>query len=85
MVSWISNFLNWTLDMDHYFDWHNISDERRIQFVKIKLVGQARQYWTNVKKLMTLKRHEPVQTYDEMKLTLQDKYFLVSYKQLILD
>ena len=53
--------------MDHYFVRYNISDERRIRFVKMKLVGQARQYWANVEKLMNLKRQELIQTWDEMK------------------
>jgi len=42
--------------MDHYFDWYNMSNERRIRFAKMQLVGQARKYWTNVEKLMTLRR-----------------------------
>jgi len=25
-------FLEWTSNMDHYFDWYNMSDERRIRF-----------------------------------------------------
>ena len=37
-------FLDWISDMNHYFDWYDMSDERRIRFVKTKLVGQARQY-----------------------------------------
>ena len=36
-------FLDWISDIDHYFDWYDMSDERRIQFVKMKLVGQDRQ------------------------------------------
>ena len=71
--------------MDHYFDWYNMSDERQIRIVKMKLVSQARQYWTNVEKLMTLRRQELVQTWDEMKSRLQEKYFSVSYKQRLLD
>ena len=63
-------FLDWISDMDHYFDWYDMSDERRIQFAKMKLVGQARQYWTNIEKLMRLRHQEAIQTWDEMKLKL---------------
>jgi len=55
-----------------------MSDERRIRFAKMKLVAQAKQYWTNVKKLMTLTRHEPIQTWDKIKFKLQRKYLHVS-------
>jgi len=71
--------------MDHYFDWYDVSDERRIRFTKMKLVGQARQYWTNVEKLMKLRNQEPIQTWDEMKMKLQEKYLHVSYKQHLHD
>ena len=54
--------------MDHYFDWYDMSDERRIRFAKMKLVGQATQYWMNVEKLMRLGHQEAIQTWDEMKL-----------------
>jgi len=37
-------FHDWISDMNHYFDWHDMSDERRIRFAKMKLMGQARQY-----------------------------------------
>jgi len=47
-----------------------MSDERQILFAKMKLVGHARQYWTNVEKLITLRRQERVQTWDELKLKL---------------
>jgi len=32
-------FLDWISDMDHYFDWYDMSDERRVRFVKMKLVS----------------------------------------------
>ena len=51
----------------------------------MKLVGQVRQYWINVEKLMKLKDQEPIQTWDEMKMKLQEKYMYMSYKQRLLD
>ena len=44
----------------------------------MKLVGQARQYWTNIEKLMNLKNHEPIHTWDEMKMKIQEKYLPLS-------
>jgi len=37
-------FLDLNSDMDHYFDWYDMSNERKVRFAKMKLVGQARQY-----------------------------------------
>jgi len=62
-----------------------MSDERRVRFVKMKLVSQAKQYWTNVEKLMRLRHQEAIQTWDEMKLKLQEKYMPMSHKENLLD
>jgi len=69
--------------MNHYFDWYDMSDERRVWFAKMKLVGQARQFWTNIEKLMRLRHQEDIQTWDGMKLKLQEKYLPVSCKCLL--
>jgi len=67
-------FLDWIFDMDHYFDLYNMSDERRVRFAKMKLVGQARQYWMNIERLVRLRYQGAIQTWDEIKLKLQKKY-----------
>ena len=51
----------------------------------MKLIGQVRQYWTNVEKLMKLRIQEPNQSWDEMKMKLQEKYLPMSYNQHLLD
>jgi len=76
-------FLDWISDMNHYFDWYEMSDERRVRVAKMKLMGQASQYWTNVEKLMWLRHQKAIQTWDEMKLKLQEKHLPVSYKRLL--
>ncbi|CAB4308694.1 unnamed protein product [Prunus armeniaca] len=40
--------LDWLATMDHYFEWHDKSEAQRVRFAKIKLVGQAGLFWTNV-------------------------------------
>ena len=36
-----TRFLDWLADIDHYFEWYDMSDEQRVRFAKIKLMGQA--------------------------------------------
>ena len=33
-----TKFFNWLDDMDHYFEWYEMNDERQVRFAKIKLV-----------------------------------------------
>ncbi|GFZ14757.1 similar to SEC6 [Actinidia rufa] len=35
-------FSDWIASIEEYFDWYNMSDERRIQFSKMKLMGLAK-------------------------------------------
>ena len=46
-----SIFLDWLADMDHYFDWYAMSEDRRIRFAKMKLIGHAKLYWNNQERL----------------------------------
>ena len=55
-----TKFLDWLADMDHYFAWYDMSEERQVKFAKIKLVGQAKLYWTNHECLMTRGNRAPV-------------------------
>ena len=80
-----TKFLDWLADMDHYFEWYDMSEERRIRFAKMKLVGQAKLYWTNYERLMTRGNHAPVISWDEMKKVLKEKYVLTTYHQRMLD
>jgi len=72
-------YLDWVMSLECYFKWHEMSQERRVRFATMKLVGQAGQYWSNVERLITLKRHEPIRTWDEMKAKLSQKYLPITF------
>jgi hypothetical protein len=37
--TWIS--YTWICDMDQFFKWHNLSDNKRVRFVKMMFIGEA--------------------------------------------
>ena len=39
-----NEYLDWEADMIHYFEWYDMSEERKIRFAKIKLLDQAKLY-----------------------------------------
>lgn len=41
------SFNDWLL-MDEYFDQYDMSYERRVRFVKVKIEGSARIYWISI-------------------------------------
>ena len=48
-------YLDWVMSLDRYFKWYEMSQERRVRFAAMKLVGQAGQYWSNVERLIALR------------------------------
>ena len=80
-----TKFLDWLADMDHYFEWYDMSEERQVRFAKIKLVSQAKLYWTNHECLMTRENRAPVINWEEMKEILKEKYVPTTYRQRMLD
>ena len=69
--------------MDHYFDWYDISKERKVKFAQIMLLGQAKLYWHNVQRMILQRRQEPIRIWDEMKDKLREKYLPASYHEHI--
>ncbi|CAB4309729.1 unnamed protein product [Prunus armeniaca] len=59
--------LDWLATIDHYFEWHDMSEARRVRFTKIKLVGQAGLFWTNVETQLERAGEEPTIYWGEMK------------------
>ena len=80
-----NEYLDWKADMNHYFEWYDMSEEKKIRFIKMRLLGQAKLYWHNVERLAMHRRQEPISTWDEMKDKLHEKYLPTSYLQCILD
>lgn len=37
-------FLDWVSNMDHYFEWYEMSEGHRVRFANMKLVGHAMLY-----------------------------------------
>ncbi|VVA13184.1 Hypothetical predicted protein, partial [Prunus dulcis] len=77
--------LDWLATMDRYFEWHDMSEARRVRFAKIKLVGQAGLFWTNVETQLEKAGEEPIIHWGEMKERLKQKCIPLSYQQGLLD
>jgi len=62
-----------------------MSQDRRIRFAALKLVGQDGYYWSNVERLITIKRQETVRTWGEMRDKLNQKYIPITFQDQQLD
>lgn len=78
-------FLDWLSDLDHYFEWYELSEARRVRFAKMKLVGKAKHWWINMERQIQRAGEEPITHWDEMKERLREKYVPLSYQERLLD
>jgi len=78
-------YLDWVMSLERYFKWYEMSQEWRVRFAVVKLVGQAGQYWSKVERLIALRRQEPIRIWDEMKAKLSQKYLPITFQDQLLD
>ncbi|XP_038985543.1 uncharacterized protein LOC120111737 [Phoenix dactylifera] len=78
-------FSDWLHEMDHFFEWYNLSEGKRVRFARMKLLGRAKLFWQDTEQLLA-RRHQPAITdWVEMKEKLKEKYLPLSYQADLLD
>ncbi|KAF5449708.1 hypothetical protein F2P56_030125 [Juglans regia] len=71
--------------MDCFFTWYRVPEDRRVQFVSLKLTSTAQLFWKSVEDLLERHHAPPVGSLEEMKRSLQEKYLPQSYRGNLLD
>ncbi|XP_022849921.1 uncharacterized protein LOC111372015 [Olea europaea var. sylvestris] len=80
-----SAFNQWVRDMDRFFTWYGVPEDRRVQFASLKLTGTDKLFWESVEDLLERRHAPPVGNWDEMKCRLEEKYLPESYRGDLLD
>ena len=70
-------FIDWVNEMDHFFDWHKLSDDRKVRFAKLKLISRAKFFWYNIE---AKRGQNPITDWIEMIEVLSNKYLPHSYQ-----
>jgi hypothetical protein len=74
------HYVDWLASWDGYFAMYDVSDERRVKFAIIKLVGQALICWRNVGNDCQLAEQPPIVMWDYMKQKIKRKYQPCDYE-----
>ena len=40
-------FIDWVHEMNRFFNWHKLSDDKKVRFAKLKLISRAKFFWQN--------------------------------------
>jgi hypothetical protein len=78
-------FHDWFTSLEDYFEWFGLAAERKVQFVKMKLKGQARVWWQSVEDQLYRLRQLAITDWEEMRLKLQEKYLPVDYEEMLFE
>lgn len=76
-------FHDWITALEDYFDWFAVPGDRKVRFVRLKLKGPARVWWSSVEERLRRTRQAPITDWEEMKARLESKYLPINYEQLI--
>ena len=77
-------YVNWEKKMDQYFEFDEMSEVRKYQFAKSKLVRHANTYWREVEHKIYYSG-DKINTWREMKIRLREEYLGSYYEQRVLD
>ena len=80
-----TQFVDWLAAIEEYFDWYDMTDDRRVRFSKMKLVGFAKIWWTGVEGDIRRMGLSPINTWEEMKAKLREKYMPTNYYDKLCD
>ena len=78
-------FIDWTLKLDRYFTWYELTEFRKVKYAVMKLSGQASQYWTNLENRRATRGRPPIDTSDRMKEELETKYVPPLFSARLMD
>ena len=74
-----NKFLNWLIEIEDYFEYHQLEDDRQVGLARMKLEGQARNFWRNQERLFRRQFRDQSITWADMKRFLRDQYLPLSY------
>ena len=62
-----------------------MADDQRVRFAKMKLMGLAKIWWTGVERDIRRMGLPPINTWEEMKAKLREKYMPTNYYDKLCD
>ena len=78
-------FFNWLRQIEHFFEWYNWADNKKVRFAKMKLIGRAQLYWDEITNNLVRRQEPLISDWLEMKQTLSRNYLPTTNKSILLE
>ena len=79
----IAEFWDWITEVECFFDYMKIQEEKQVKLVAYKLKGGATAWWDQVQTTRTRQDKEPVRSLVKMKKLLKARILGPDYEQIL--
>ena len=78
----IEDFIDWIAEIDKFFDYVEVSEEKRVKLVACKLKGGASTWWERLPNKRLREGKQPVRIWYQMKQLLKKDFLPPDYEQI---
>ena len=79
----IEGFLDWLIEVDMFFEYAKLLEDRKVKFVEYRLNGRASVWWDRLREMRMREGRGLVQTWRRMKQLLRGRFLPPDYEQYI--
>ena len=77
-------FTDWLHQMDKFFDYYHWAENKKMRYVRMKLVGRADLFWEDLEDTLRRRHEPPITDWLEMKDALSTNYLPPTYRSSLL-
>ena len=78
----IEEFLDWLAEVERFFDYKDIPEERRVKTVACRLKGGASAWWERIQSRRLREGRHPMRTWIRMKQLMKGEFLPPDYEQM---